>query len=145
MGDLSTVESELASSYRSMDAALDVLPIPAFLKAESGRYLFINNTLSKQAHLPKEYFVGKQNRDLVPSAEAEQLDIEDQRVFGGQKVVSERTVHVEGREISYVVTKECIEGTAYGKVLFGCVHDVDAQHRNQAELTRELDFISAVL
>jgi hypothetical protein len=145
MGDLSTVESEQASSYQAIEAALDVLPIPAFLKAESGCYLFINNTLSKQARLPKEYFVGKQNRDLVPSAEAEQLDNEDQRVFRGQKVVSERTVHVEGREVSYVVTKECIEGTPYGKVLLGCVHDVNAQDRILAELAQERDFISAVL
>src|ERR1039458_6488488 len=100
MGDLSTVESEQASGYQAIEAALDVLPIPAFLKAESGRYLFINNTLSKQAGLPKEHFLGKLNHDLVPSAEAEQLDIEDQRVFGCQRVVSERTVHVEGQEIS---------------------------------------------
>ncbi len=145
MGDLSTVESELASGYQAIEAALDALPVPAFLKAENGRYLFVNNTLSSQACLPKEYFVGKRNGDLVPSGEAEQLDHEDQRVFGGQRVVSDRTVHVEGREVSYVVTKECIAGTPYGKVLLGCVHDVNAQDRMQAELARERDFISAVL
>ena len=30
-------------------------------------------------------------------------------------------------------------------MLLGCVHDVDAQDRIQAELARERDFISAVL
>ena len=145
MGDLYTVESEPASSYQAMEAALEALPVPAFLKAESGRYLFINSTLSNQAGLPKEHFLGKRNRDLVAPAEAEQLDSEDQRVFGGQRVVSERTVHIEGREVNYVVTKECLDGTPYGKVLLGYVHDVNAEGRIQAELTRERDFISAVM
>ncbi|HEV8039106.1 MAG TPA: PAS domain S-box protein [Bryobacteraceae bacterium] len=145
MGDLYTVESEPASGYQAVEAALEALPVPAFLKAESGRYLFINSTLSNQAGLPKEYFLGKRNRDLVPSEEAEQLDSEDQRVFLGQRVVSERTLHVEGREVNYVVTKECLEGTPYGKVLLGYVHDVNAEGRIQAELTRERDFISAVM
>src|SRR5271155_1057511 len=100
MADLSTVESECASSFEVLEAALDVLPIPAFLKAESGRYLFVNNTLASQAGWPKEYFVGKQNRDLTPANEAEELDREDQRVFRGERTVSERTIHVEGREIN---------------------------------------------
>jgi two-component system, sensor histidine kinase and response regulator len=145
MGDLYTVESERDSSCQAIEAALDVLPIPAFLKAESGRYLFANSTLAQQAGWPKEYFVGKYNRDLTPSHEAAELDREDERVFRGERVVSERTVHIEGREINYVVTKECLMDTPYGKVLLGCVHDVNAHHRMEAELSRERDFISAVL
>jgi two-component system sensor histidine kinase/response regulator len=144
MGDLSTVESERDSSYQAIEAALDVFPIPAFLKAESGRYLFANSTLANQAGRPKEYFVGKQNHDLTPSHEAAELDREDERVFRGERVVSQRTIHVEGREINYVVTKACLPGP-YGKVLLGCVHDVDAHNRMEAELSRERDFISAVL
>jgi two-component system sensor histidine kinase/response regulator len=134
MGDLSTVES-----------ALEALPIPAFLKVESGRFIFVNSTLAKQAGKPKEYFVGKQNRDLTSPAEAEDMDSEDARVFRGERAVSERTVHIEDREYRYVVTKECLEVAPYGKVLFGCVHDSNAQDRIQAELSRERDFISAVL
>jgi len=145
MGDLSTVESERDSSYQAIEAALDVLPIPAFLKDESGRYLFANSTLAHQAGWPKEYFVGKQNRDLTPSHEAAELDREDERVFRGERVVTERTIHIEGREINYVVTKECLPGTPYGKILLGCVHDVNAHNRMEAELSRERDFISAVL
>src|SRR5580704_4915095 len=134
MGDMSTVES-----------TLDALPIPAFLKVESGRFIFVNNTLANQAGKPKEYFVGKQNRDLTSPAEAEEMDSEDARVFRGERAVSERTVHIEDREYKYVVTKECLEFAPYGKVLFGCVHDSSAQDRIQAELSRERDFISAVL
>jgi PAS domain S-box-containing protein len=145
MGDLSAVESERVSSFEVIEAALDVLPIPAFLKAECGRYLFVNSALAKQAGWPKEYFVGKQNRDLTPADEAEELDREDERVFRGERAVSERTIHLDGREINYVVTKECLHNTPYGKVLFGCVHDVKAQDRIQADLARERDFISAVL
>jgi PAS domain S-box-containing protein len=143
MGDLSTVERD--SSCQAIEAALDVLPIPAFLKDESGRYLFANSMLANQAGWPKEYFVGKQNRDLTSAHEAAELDREDERVFQGERVVTERTLHVEGREINYVVTKECLPGTPYGKVLLGCVHDVNAQDRVKAELSRERDFISAVL
>src|ERR1700693_5644143 len=121
MGDLSAVECESGSSFEVIEAALDVFPIPAFLKAESGRYLFVNDTLAKLSGWPKEYFVGKQNRDLTPANEAEELDREDERVFRGERAVSERTIHVDGREINYVVTKECLHNTPYGKVLLGCV------------------------
>ncbi len=145
MGDLSAVESESSSSFEVIEAALDVFPIPAFLKSESGRYLFVNDTLAKLSGWPKEHFVGKQNRDLTPANEAEELDREDERVFRGERAVSERTIHVDGREINYVVTKECLHNTPYGKVLLGCVHDVNAQDRIQADLARERDFISAVL
>jgi two-component system, sensor histidine kinase and response regulator len=145
MGELSTFQSETASSLEVVEAALDALPIPAFLKSESGRYLFVNHMLATQAGHSKDYFIGKKNRDLTPMPEAEELDLEDQRVFGGERVVSARTVHIENREISYVVTKECLPDTPYGKVLLGCVHDGNAQPRIQAELAHERDFISAVL
>jgi hypothetical protein len=72
LGDLSTVEFELASSFEVLEAVQDVLPIPAFLKA-----------------------------DLTPANEAEELDREDQRV------------------------------------LLGCVHDVNALDRIQADPARE--------
>ncbi len=134
MGDLSTVES-----------TLEALPIPAFLKAESGRFIFVNSTLASQAGKPKEYFAGKRNCDLTSPTEAEEMDLEDARVFQGERAVSERTVHIEGREYRYVVTKECLEVAPHGKVLLGCVHDSNAYDRFQAELSRERDFISAVL
>jgi PAS domain S-box-containing protein len=134
MGDLSTMES-----------TLDALPIPAFLKVEGGRFIFVNSTLADHAGKPKEYFVGKRNSDLTSAAEAEELDLEDARVFRGERAVSERTVHIEDREHKYVVTKQCLEATPYGKVLLGCLYDRNARDRIQAELSRERDFISAVL
>jgi PAS domain S-box-containing protein len=139
MGDLSMVEPE------AIESVLEALPIPAFLKVESGRCIFVNSTLASQAGKPKEYFVGKQNCELTSAAEAAELDSEDTRVFRGERVVSERTVHIEDREYRYVVTKECLEVAPYGKVLLGCVHDSNAQDRIQAELSRERDFISTVL
>jgi PAS domain S-box-containing protein len=145
MGELSTFQSEAASSFEVVEAALDALPIPAFLKSESGRYLFVNHMFATQTGRPKDYFIGKQNRDFTAMLEAEELDLEDQRVFRGERVVAARTVQLADREFSYVVTKECLPDTRYGKVLLGCLHDGNAQNRIQAELAHERDFISAVL
>jgi two-component system, sensor histidine kinase and response regulator len=145
MGDLNTGESEHALSRQAIERALDVIPVPVFVKGDDGKYVFANSTLADQAGCSKEYFVGKQNRDLTSPAEAEELDREDERVLRGERVVAQRTVHIDDREFSYVVTKECLQGTPYGDVLIGCVHDVNAQDRIEAELARERDFISAVL
>src|SRR5277367_6811615 len=145
MGELSAFQSEIASSFDVVEAALDALPIPAFLKSESGHYLFVNQMLAAQTGRPKDYFIGKHSRDVTATLEAEELDLEDKRVFLGERVVAARTVHLAGREFSYVITKECLPDTGYGKVLLGCLHDGNAQMRIQAELAHERDFISAVL
>src|SRR5579871_2504965 len=145
MGELSTFQSEAASSFEVVEAALEALPIPAFLKSESGHYLFVNQMFVTQTGRPKDYFIGKLNRDLTTQAEADALDLEDQRVFAGEHVVAARTVHLAGREFSYVITKECISDSRHGKLLLGCLHDRLAQDRIQAELSHERDFISAVL
>ena len=145
MDDRHSRESGQVSPDQVVARMLDALPVPIFLKDKDGRYLFANSTLAGQSCHAKEYFIGKTNRELTSPAEAEEMDREDGRVFQGEKVVAERTIHFDNREFSYVVTKECLKDTPYGDVLIGCVHDVAAHDRMQAELAKERDFISAVL
>ena len=145
MGDLHTNESERASGFEAMECVLDALPVPIFVKGKDGRLLFVNNKLVKETGAPKEYFAGKTIHDFASPEEAEAIDREDQRVLAGETITSERKVTLDDREISYVVTRERLTGTAMNDVIVGCVYDFTAQDRIQAELGREREFISAVL
>src|SRR5579871_2020307 len=145
MADRRMNESEERSTWRVLQQALDALPVPIFVKGSDGRYLYANTTLARESGKTKDYFVGKANCELAPPGEAAEMDQEDQSTLSGERVVKRRTVHFENREYSYVITKERLQDTPQGDVLIGCVHDITAVDRMQAELARERDFTSAVL
>ncbi len=145
MADLETGETERVSNYRAVERVLETLPVPVYLKDEEGTILFVNSALTARTGRPREYFIGKKNRDMITAAESDALDHDDRRVFRGEKIVSERTVRFDNREVKFEVTKERLKDTPYGNVMVACVHDVSAQNRIQGELRKERDFISAVL
>jgi PAS domain S-box-containing protein len=94
---------------------------------------------------PREFYVGKKNRDFVSLEEAETLDRDDQRVLRGEHSIADRTVYGSGGEHSYMISKSLMKDTPYGDVLIGCVYDMRSQSEIRADLSKERDFIAAVL
>ena len=128
-----------------MERALDALPVPVYLKDRDGAIIFVNGAMAAYSAKPREFFLGKKNRDFVSPDEAERLDREDQLVREGGSASSERTVHFEERQRSYVICKERLQDTLYGDLIIGCLYDISAQQTIRAELAKERDFIDAVL
>jgi PAS domain S-box-containing protein len=143
--DLQIEGTELAAFQLAMERALDTLPVPVFLKDPDGAIIFVNAAMAAYAARPREFFLGKKNRDFVPPEEAAALDREDQLVWEGGSASTERTVFFEDQQRSYVVTKERLQHTLYGDLVVGCLYDVSAQQKIRAELAKERDFINAVL
>ena len=143
--DLQIEPKELAAFHKAMERALDALPVPVYLKGADGEIIFVNHAMAAFSNKPKEFFLGKRNQDFVAADEAEALDREDEYVRSGGSARSERTVHFEDQQRSYVVCKERLQDTLYGHAIVGCLYDVSAQQKIRAELAKERDFIDAVL
>ena len=118
-----------------MERALEALPVPVYLKDRDGAIIFVNGAMAAYSDRPKDYFLGKKNSDFVSPSEAEALDREDQLVREGASASSERTVHFEDRQRSYVISKERLRDTLHGDLIVGCLYDVSAQQKIQAELS----------
>src|SRR5712664_722599 len=127
MLDLRTDERGLASRRGALECALDLLPVPAYIKGQDGEILFVNRAL--MGSQPREFFIGKKNRDFVNPEEAEALDRDDQRVLRGEPSISDRSVHGSSHEYSYMVSKSLMKDTPYGDVLVGCVYDMSSQSK----------------
>jgi len=145
MDEVHSNDSFHDSAKRLITRLLDTISLPVFLKTVDGRYLLANRTLAERADYHRGALAGKTCHDAILPLEAEESDREDERACRGEKVVAKRTVHIADREVSYLVTKELLQGTPYGDVVVSCLHDVAALGRMEAELHHERDFVSAVL
>src|SRR5258708_31063651 len=143
MLDLRIDETGLASRRVPLECALDLLPVPTYVKGQDGTILFVNRAL--MGDKPREFYIGKKNRDFVSPEEAEVLDRDDQRVLRGEPSISDRSVYASSREYSYMLSKSLMKDTPYGDVLIGCVYDMSSQSRIRAELAKERDVIAAAL
>lgn len=145
MGNTQTNGNEQAACYAAMERALDTLPVPVYIKGSDGAIRFVNKAMILFSDRPSEFYLGKKNRDFTTPAEAELLDRDDEQVLRGGRSATERTVHNEGREVSYAITKECLPGTPWGNALIGCLYDLSSHQKIRADLAKEHDFIDAVL
>src|SRR5260370_21837271 len=143
MLDLRIDQTGLASRRVPLECALDLLPVPTYVKGQDGTILFVNRAL--MGDKPREFYIGKKNRDFVSPEEAEVLDRDDQRVLRGEPSISDKSVYASNREYSYMISKSSIKDTPYGDVLIGCVYDMSSQSEIRAELAKERDFSAAVL
>jgi PAS domain S-box-containing protein len=143
MLDLRTDEKDSAWRRDALECALDLLPVPTYIKGRDGAILFVNRAL--MGGKPREFYVGKKNRDFVSADEAEALDRDDQRVLRGEHSISDRTLYAGSREHSYMISKSLLKDTPYGNVLIGCVYDMSSQSEIRAELAKKRDYLAAVL
>jgi PAS domain S-box-containing protein len=145
MGDPFTNGNEPSACYAAMERALETLPVPVFIKSPDGVIRFVNEAMVASSNRSREFYLGKNNHDFTTAEEAELLDRDDAQVFLGGRSATERTVHHNGREVSYMVTKEHLAGTPWGDALIGCLYDTSTHQKVRAELAEQRDYIAAVL
>jgi len=63
MLDLRSDEKSLTSRRDALELALDLLPVPTYIKGQDGAILFVNRAL--MGGKTREFYIGKKNRDFV--------------------------------------------------------------------------------
>jgi len=97
-GEFAAARSERDAAYRDvgaqrafLDAILDSIPHPVFVKDRDHRLVTVNQAVSDVWQLPKSEILGRRDEDLIPHAAAMQAYEEDDRVFADGVALTRET------------------------------------------------------
>ncbi len=97
-GEFAAARDERDAAYRDvgdqrafLDAILDSIPHPVFVKDRAHRLVTVNQAVSDAWQLPKSEILGRRDEDLIPHAAAMQAYEEDDRVFADGVALTRET------------------------------------------------------
>ncbi len=137
----------LPNSLEILQAVIEATPDAIFVKDLDGRYLLVNREFERLVRRPRLEVVGHTDRNLFPSALAEQLAARDDEVLrGGAPVAFEQELVVDEARRTYVCVKFPLRGasaTHYG--VGSMATDITVLKRLQEELQRHQEELAHVL
>lgn len=87
------IEAELRAEKERFRAFMDNSPAVAFMKDEAGRFVYVNDTLTRRFGIPEERWLGHTDFDLWPVEIARELRAVDERILRtGETLALEETV-----------------------------------------------------
>jgi PAS domain S-box-containing protein len=132
------IEQGLVESHSLLSAVVDGTTDAVYVKDLRGRYLMINAAGARMLSSTVEEAIGKDDRDLFPSATADAIMEADQRMMAlGKPEMVEQVVTAAGVTRTYETTKG-VYRDEHGKVigLIGIARDVTEMKRLEEQLRR---------
>jgi PAS domain S-box-containing protein len=137
------LERELSIEKARCSAIIDHIPFPSWLKDEKGKYLLVNDHYASCVLKSKEEIIGKTQHHLFTHEQANEYDLQDQKV------------HEEGKDQFFVnsptdkfvaIIKHRVTG-ANGEChgLVGMTMDLSEERALMRSLEQEKDFLQALL
>jgi len=119
-----------------LDAIVNALPIPLFVKDRDHRWIILNNAVEKLHGRPKSDLLGKTDFDIHPEAYARAAFEEDERALASERPVSiEQLVPFENQAPRWVlktkVGTRLTDGTQY---VISAILDITERKAVEAEL-----------
>ncbi|MFP4100494.1 PAS domain S-box protein [Coleofasciculus sp.] len=140
-------EAQLRESQELFQNFMDYSPIAAYIKEESGRYIFVNRIVEQTWHRPLMNWLGKTNFDFFSDAIAQQIRENDLKALAGDQAIEllETTENDDG--IHYWLSYKFPLKTASGqRLLAGMSMDItDRQQMEEALRHSEQRFRQAVI
>ncbi|UBF30489.1 PAS domain S-box protein (plasmid) [Kovacikia minuta CCNUW1] len=125
-------EIALRESQELFQSFMNHSPIAAFIKDETGRYLYANPWVERVYQRSRSELIGKTDFELLPPAIAQQFYRNDRAVLSDdQPMQMLETIHHEDREHTYMSFKFPFRNAAGQQVLAGVA--IDISERIQAE------------
>ncbi|NIM06757.1 MAG: PAS domain-containing protein, partial [Armatimonadetes bacterium] len=129
------VSGDIAQSL--LDALIDSIPSPIFVKDRKHRWVLLNRASARLAGFDREQMLGKSDHDFFPKEQADFFWKKDEEMFRTGKVINipeEPITDGEGR-LHYLHTKKAPLRDASGKIthLVGIMEDITL--RRQMEKT----------
>lgn len=128
-----------------LEAAIDAIADPIFVKNEMHQFVFLNQAFCKFVGIERELLIGKTDYDFFPDQEADVFWIKDKEVFKSGKINENEEVitNLKG-ETRIIVTRKNIFRLHDGsKVLIGCIRDI-TELRRQQELSEMQNRLAAL-
>lgn len=128
-------ETALQESQELFQSFMNHSPIAAFIKDESGRYLYANSWVEQVYGRSQSALIGKTDFELLPQAIAQQFHANDLTVLtSGQPIQMLETIHHEDGQHSYMSFKFPFRNAAGQKLLAGVALDISDRVRAEEEL-----------
>lgn len=123
--------TERRQNRLALEAFLDHLPGPAFVRDRGGRYVFVNRAWEELIGLPREKVFGKVPAEIFPGDIAGPLEEEDRRTLEGQVLLwEEEAQRFGGEERWFSCAKFPVGGTPENPLwVAGLSIDVTERHR----------------
>jgi PAS domain S-box-containing protein len=138
------IEQELRAANAFLDAIIENIPLVLFLKdAKSLRYLRLNRASEDLLGWPKETFIGKNDYDLWPRAQAQFFVEKDRETLKGKMIdVAEEPVqtHYQGVRLMHTKKVPILDTAGQPMYLLGISEDITERRR----VEREQQFLAEV-
>ncbi|HIK03722.1 MAG TPA: PAS domain S-box protein [Trichormus sp. M33_DOE_039] len=132
-------EEELQASQALFQSFMNYSPVNAFIKDESGHYLYVNPQVEHSFHRPLAEWLGKTDFDFFAAEVAQPIRDNDVAVLRtGQAMQIAETNPLEDGEHHFLSFKFPIKDAAGQQLLAGMAVDITEQRQAQAELARSL-------
>jgi diguanylate cyclase (GGDEF)-like protein/PAS domain S-box-containing protein len=129
----------IAARERTLQAIMDNLDAPVYLKDTQGRYLFVNEAARSVFGAPVHDIIGKTDHAFFDEATAEAIDKSDEQVFEiGQPIkLEEPTRFNDGDEIHYFQTTKLPLRNENDEIYALCGLSIDVTQRKTYEMQME--------
>lgn len=130
-------DDERVNNERRFRAFMDALPAVAWIKDESGRFVYFNRRVHERVDASSASLLGKTVFDLFPAEVAEEMTKEDQQVRLTQRThCGEREVPLPSGGFTAWTTKFPINAGGGAVHLGGLTLDISARKRLEQELSQ---------
>jgi PAS domain S-box-containing protein len=130
-----------ASEYRLLQAILDALPNPLFVKDAALRRVLVNAAWEEFTGLSRERVLGRTDYEFFPKEQADLFRQKDLEVLasGGTAQNEERVRDAHGRERWVITRKSVLNDERGAPVIVGVLTDITERKQIEAELARARD------
>ncbi len=145
--DRKQAELEVERSHQFLDAILNGLPIPVFVKDQDHRWVLVNDAAAAQFDRPRASLIGLTDTDVLPSDYAAGAAAEENELWAsGGRSVREAQLPVPGRSPQWILKTKGIVSLADGsRYLIGLNLDITDRKRAELELERNRQFLDTVI
>ncbi|HBL58051.1 MAG TPA: hypothetical protein DDZ80_05805 [Cyanobacteria bacterium UBA8803] len=131
LSDRHRYEQQLKASEAFLNAIINAVPEPIFVKDQHHRWLILNDALCKLMGRSREELIGRSDYDFLPKAEADIFWEKDNLVFATEIAhENEETLTDSSGNVHIISTKKTLLTNPDGsKVLIGTIRDITNSKR----------------
>ena len=145
--DRKLAELDAERSHQFIDAILNGLPIPIFVKDRSHRWILVNDAGARQFGRSREDLIGRTDTELLPEDYARAAHEEEDVLWtSGMRSVCEAQLPIPGRSPQWILKTKAVVSLGDGsRYLIGVNLDITDRKRAELESERSRQFLDTVI